>query len=226
MWSPVGEAAPYGLYAAGGSPLSRPYSAIGRVCRHAPSALEQFHVLGHSAQLVHTRIRLRFDAFGGRDGQPPAEVTDAAALLAIAVLGAAGCGGSLGSITRALIPSACRYDSLGLAAWPFDGTVVGAEHGQPIAGRAGGRDLGVRTEDTRPVGEDLFHLGGDVPGWFLCAAEPAAAQQTPLSLLRRFYAAQVYKAGFVGYRSRDYRADDLTLRHDFLPVGNKAISIG
>ena len=50
-----------------------------------------------------------------------------------------------------------------------------------------------------------------------CTAEPAAARATPPSCggLR-----PGLQTGFVGYRS-DHRADDLTLRHDFLPAGQQ-----
>lgn len=220
----LAEAAPCGLYAAGGSPPVRAEFLSDRKGLQARSVCARTYIhvpLRHSAQLVHTHIGIRFvrSVAGGRSSLPQ-KLRCGCALLAIAVLGAAGCGGSLGSIARA--PFRLRADTTvwGSLLGPFDGTVVEQSTGSPIAGALVVATWAFETEDTRPVPAGTYSTSVVTSPDGSYALPSLPLRERRLSLLRRF-TLQVYKAGFVGYRS-DYRADDLTPRHDFCQLGNKA----
>ena len=102
---------------------------------------------------------------------------------------------------------------------PFDGTVVEASTGSPIAGALVVGTWAFEDEGALPVpaGSYATSVVTAADGSYSLPVLPARERR--LSLLRRF-TLLVYKAGYVGYRS-DYRADDGTPRHDFAQLNNK-----
>lgn len=170
---------------------------------------------------MHTHNGIRFVRWAApRRATLPQFLGSGCLLLAIAVLAVAGCSGGLGSVARA--PFRLRPDTTvwGSLLGPFDGSVVEQSTGSPIAGALVVGTWSFETQDARPAPAGAYSTSVVTApdGSYLLPSLPLGERR--LALLRRF-TLQVYKAGFVGYRS-DYRSDDLTPRHDFAQLGNKA----
>lgn len=131
-----------------------------------------------------------------------------------------GCSGSLGSVARA--PFRLRPDTTiwGSLLGPFDGTVVEQNTGSPIASALVVGTWSFETGDVRPVSAGAYTTSVVTAPDGSYSLPSLPLRERRLALLRRF-TLQVYKAGFAGYRS-DYRADDMTPRHDFSQLTNKA----
>lgn len=170
---------------------------------------------------MHTHIGIRFIrwAAGGR-ASLPRKLGYGWVLLSIAAALGTGCSGSLGSVARA--PFRQRPDTTiwGSLLGPFDGTVVEQNTGSPIAGAQVVATWSFETQDVRPVSAGSYSTSVVTAPDGSYSLPSLPLRERRLSLLRRF-TLQVYKAGFVGYRS-DYRADDMTPRHDFSQLSNKA----
>jgi hypothetical protein len=123
------------------------------------------------------------------------------------------------SVARA--PFRLRSDTTvwGSLLGPFDGTVLEASTGSPVAGALVIGTWAFEDEGALPVPAGAYSTSAVTGADGSYSLPSLPLRERRLSLLRRF-TLLVYKAGYVGYRS-DYRSDDGTPRQDFAQLANK-----